>query len=270
MTALCKRARRLYLSILVVAPVLLPHGAGPLLAQETEQGTRPWVRSLTLSASYSDFEAGPGSAQSFLLYLSKPDYYWIFSGGHNRLLGAEGYGYGVSYHRTWDRFRLGGGVSSGYNVDGELYPKYHVGLSGAVDVVSRVPVSLGVSRRRSAANESHTDRLGLGVRWWAPGPWLFGANTTYAMGSPGDTHSWSWGGDVTYLNWRRLHVGVNVHRGDGAYMLFPGQQVVEYNTWSYGASVTKYLSPDVGLSLSLNYTDYYGGTSIRLGFSRRW
>lgn len=252
---------------LVVGSMAGTHG---LTAQE-EAGTEPpWSVTLIMRASYADYAAGPGAAQSAMVYLSRDVHRWIFSVGHNRLFGSDGYGFGASYRHSWGRFRLGGGLSSGVNVRGSLYPKYHAGVTAGTNIARGVPVSLSFSRRRSASSRSYTDRIGLGAQWWAPGPWLFTGSAVYSMGHPGDTHGWSGGAGITYMLWRRLHVGVNARYGDGSYMLLPGQNVVEYTSWSYGGTVTKYLNPDLGLSLSVHHTDYYDGTSFRVGLSRRW
>jgi len=82
-----------------------------------QKAARPkWVPAVVLTAGYGEHTGGNNGSQAVTVYLSRPDRYWTFSAGHQRLLGEEGYGAGVNFQRAWSgKYRLGAGVSSGIN-----------------------------------------------------------------------------------------------------------------------------------------------------------
>jgi len=236
-----------------------------------QEPARRWRPAVVFTAGYGDHTGGNAGSQAVTVYLSRPGEYWTFSAGHQRLLGEEGYGAGVTYNHAWnDRFRVGLGVSSGLNHHGGLYPRYHVGLSAGMNLTAPLQVSLNASRRKSAVNDSRSDRVGLGFTWYAPGPWILGGNATYGVSQPGSRSSWSGGGGLSYSVWERWSVGVRVDYGDGSYMLIPTQNVVEFQSWAYSASVSKYLAPKLSVRVTAGHTDYYGGFNLSFAVAKGW
>jgi YaiO family outer membrane protein len=242
-------------------------------AATAQEGTaKPrWTPTVVLTTSYGDHTGGSAGSQAVTVYLNRPNTYWTFSAGHQRLLGDEGYGFGIGFHRAWrQRYRIGLGMSSGANRRGGLYPRYHVGFSAGMNLTDPLQVSIDYGRRRSAVDAAHSDRIGAGFTWYAPGPWILGGGVIYGMNQPGSRTAWSGGGGLTYSVWERWSVGVRLDYGDGSYMLLPSQGVVEFESWAYSASVSKYVAPKLSFRLTAGHTDYYGGFNLSLAMAKGW
>jgi YaiO family outer membrane protein len=245
--------------------------AAPAIDAQDNVSSPPWVSTFTVDAGFADYAGGGSASQSMGLYLSQPDRYWRFAVGHHWLFESEAYSAGFYHQHTWSRkYRLGGGLSSGVNRSGGLAPRYHVSVMAGMNVVPRLPLSVSFSRRRSAINESHVDRVDVGFTWYAPGPWIIGASTAYSLGQPGSTSSRSYGGGITYSVWERVSLGVRIDHGDGSYMLLPSQNIVEFRSWSYTAHLSRHLNPRTSVRVSAGYSEYYDGPNFNLGYSRRW
>lgn len=242
---------------------------GTALAQATPPPR--WDRTLVVTTGYGEHDGGTAASQSLALYLSRPDRYWILSMGHQRLMRDDGYGAGASFQRAWKgRYRAGGGVSTGVNSHGGLYPRYHAGINLGMNLTDPLQVSLGLSRRRSGIDRRHEDRVGVGFTSWGPGRLIIGGGATYGIAQPGSTTSWSSGGGVTYAVWEKWSAGMRVDYGDGSYMLLPGQGIVEFRSWAWSGSVSRNFTARNSVRITSGHTDYYGGFHLGLAVAHRW
>ena len=267
MTTARSWARRLGLGLGLALAAL----AGPTLAAQQEPAKPKWSPAVVVTFGYGDHTGGNAGSQAVTVYLARPDRYWTFSAGHQRLLGEEGYGAGVSFLKAWNhRYRLSAGVSSGFNHTGSLYPRYHAGLSAGMNVTGPLEASLNYAHRQAATDGVHSDQVGIGFTWYAPARLILGGSANYGVNQPGSRSSWSAGGGVTYSVWERWSVGARVDYGDGSYTLLPSQGIEQFESWAYSVSVSKYLAPKVSVRVTGGHTDYYGGFNLSLALAKGW
>jgi hypothetical protein len=231
----------------------------------------PWRKTIVANLAYGRHDAGESIGQSVTLYLSRAKVAWILSGGYQSIIGERGVGVGVTYQReVVNGVQIGVGGATGTNIKGGIFPKYEVGGWSRVAVAPGLGVQAGFSRRAAQDFEAHTDRIGLGFTWYAPGPWIVGGDVGYSIGSPGNTESWSGGAGLTYEKWEKLYVGVVVRYADARYVALPSQSLVEFTGWGYNAGVTKYFTRDFTIGVSAGHSDYYGGGAVTVSVGRSW
>lgn len=258
-------------TVLVLA--LVATGPMAAVAGQAPPGRRsaPWTKTIVVAAGVGSHDQGSSAGQEVRLRLARGKVSWLLGVSHHSLIGAEGYGVGVTHQRAiTDGLGLGLGISTGTNTAGGLYPKYQVGGWLRAAVAPGFSVLAGFNRRQAREFEAHTDRYGAAVVWYAPGPWIVEGSLTHAVGHPGNTRSWSGGGGVTFERWRKLYIGASVSYGDGSYVHLPSQQLVEYAGWAYRGRIERYLSPRVSVNLAAGHSDYYGGASVTLSVAQTW
>jgi len=261
------------LPLLVGLLILLWTAAAAAQEEDQDEDRTPWGYTLVAGVGFGTYSGGESASQSATLYISRPGQYWRFSLGHATLFSAEGYGMGIGHSRDLGSgFRLSAGVGTGLNRHGSIYPRYQVGASLSKVMLSsrRLVASLSYTRRQSKRSVYFSDRFGTGLTWYAPGPWVFGGHAAYSLGRPGDRVSLSGGLSVSYVLWKRRSVGLRIGYGDGSYMLWPSQRIVDFNVWSYAAGYTHYLSPDLSLRFGAGHDTYYDGANFSLTLAKSW
>ncbi len=244
--------------------------AGVVAAQEPAPRVK-WTPAMVVTLGYGDHTGGNAGSQAVTVYLSRPDRYWTFSAGHQQLLGEEGYGVGVSFLKAWShRYRLSAGLSSGINERGNLYPRYHVGLSAAMSVTERLETSIDYGHRQATIAGVRSDRIGAGFTWYAPAHLILGGGATIGVNQPSSRSSWSAGAGLSYSVWERWSAGARVDYGDGSYVILPSQGIEEFQSWAYSASLSKYLAPKLSVRLTAGHADYYGGFNLSLAVAKGW
>lgn len=253
--------------------VVIVGGLETATAQQADaESRRPLDYTLSTDVGFGRYGGGQsGSWQGLALYVSRRgEYSWRFGIGHLERFGVEGYGFGIGYSRNVGGFRLSAGVGSGANVSGSLYPRYQLSFSVGKSVFRTVVTSVGYTRRQSDRSEVYSDRVGAGLSWYAPGPWILGGYARYSIGHPGETPSWGAGGSISFVGVRRTSFGFRVGYGDGSYLLLPSHREVDFTSWSYGASVTRRLSTSLVLGVNAGHSNYYGGGSVGIRVSKSW
>jgi len=267
-TRLVRAGRRSVATLMVSLSVTIGAVAQDSAAAPTKT---PWRKTIVTSVSYGRHDGGESTAQSLTMYLSRGRTAWVFSGGYQSIIGERGLGVGLTYQRQIaEALSFGVGGATGTNIKGGIFPRYQVGGWGRVAVAPGLSFTAGYSRRQAQDFDAHTDRIGAGFTWYAPGPWILGGDVAYYLNSPGNTESWSGGGGLTYERWEKLYVGFSVHYADARYLALPSQSLVEFNGWGYSVGVTKYFTRDFTIGLTAGHSDYYGGGAVTLNVGRSW
>lgn len=247
-----------------------------LLVPPAHAQTAPWRHTLEAGAGFGDYSGDLGGAddQSLRLTLAQPlREEWNVSVVRASRFGETAAGFGGGYKR-WlaRRFAVSAGVSGG---TGEvLFPRYRLdaGIEYAMLPGGPLVANLGWNRTRSHA-ENRSDGVGLGLRYWFPGPWVASAGGRVDVGYPGRSTSRSLRAGLTYARYRQLYLGVDGEAGTVAYtLLAPGEAFVDYWTRSAGVSGSVYLPRGFIAGVRFEYaeTEIYDLRSVSLKLAREW
>jgi len=247
-----------------------------LFVPRAEAEEAPWRRTLEAGAGFGRYTDGLGDAddQSLRLTLAR-SFREEWSAGASRAsrFGETAAGFSLGYKR-WllEDLAVSAGVSGG---TGEvLYPRYRIdaGIEYATLPGAALVANLGYNRTQSHA-ENRADGVGLGLRYWFPGPWVASATGRIDVGYPGRTTSRSAGAGLTYARYRQFYLGADLHAGTVAYtLLAPGEAFVDYWTRRAGIGSSVYLPAGFIASARFEYaeTEIYDQRSISLKLAREW
>lgn len=247
-----------------------------LFVPRAEAEPAPWTRTLEAGAGFGRYTDGFGDAddQSLRLTLARP-FREEWSAGASRAsrFGETAAGFALE-HKRWlrEHLALSAGVSGG---TGEvLFPRYRIdaGLEYATLPGRALVANLGWNRTRSHA-VNRSDGVGLGLRYWFPGPWVASATGRIDVGYPGRTTSRSAGAGLMYARYRRFYLGADVHAGTVAYtLLAPGEAFVDYWTRRAGLGASVYLPGGLIASARFEYAEneIYDQRSVALKLAREW
>jgi len=187
--------------------------------------------------------------------------------------GETAAGFGASHKRWLSRGLAVSAVVSGGTGD-VLFPRYRVdaGIECAALPGRALVANLGWNRTQSHA-ENRSDGVGLGLRYWFPGPWVASATGRIDVGYPGRTTSRSIGAGLTYARYRQFYLGVDGHAGTVAYtLLAPDEAFVDYWTRGVGVGSSVYFGPALSLTarFDLAETEIYDQRSVSVKLTREW
>lgn len=259
------------LALLVSVALLALLFVRPAHAQD-----EPWRRTLEAGAGFGRYTEGLGDAddQALRFTLARPfRQEWRAGVSRASRFGETAAGFGIAHKRWISRdLALSVGVSGG---TGEvLFPRYRIdaGVEYATLPGDALVVNLGWNRTRSHA-VNRSDGVGLGLRYWFPGPWVASATGRIDVGYPGRTTSRSAGAGLTYARYRQFYLGADAHAGTVAYtLLAPGEAFIDYWTRGAGVGSSVYLPAGFIVSARFEYadTEIYDQRSFSLRLSREW
>jgi YaiO family outer membrane protein len=261
--------------------VLLAAGAWltPVRAASTPDSGRPEVASAAPKTAGSSWagstEAGGGfgrydhnlgnSDNEFVrLGLSRPWRYGaVLDVGREHRFNETSFNYGASYTQFLPG-RINLTVAGGSGTGQVLAPRWRLGVTASGSVWKLVPSAGYVHTQSKAVNRS--DQVSLGLLCYA-GHWILGGSGRQDYGHPGDTSSRSWGVGLTWYQWRRNYIGVNVDWGKVSYMLVdPAVAKVNFNSTAIGLGYSHWFADNYGVNLRGSYgrTSFYkvGGATL--------
>jgi YaiO family outer membrane protein len=231
-----------------------------------------WVRSVEVGGGYGKYTKGLGQSdgQSLRFGISRPWHYgWIFDVGREHRFGETSIGYGATFNQTLPhRANLTFGIGSGTGKI--LAPRYRASVTASGSVLGLV-ASAGYLRTQSKA-ENRSDGFSLGLLRYQ-GHWIIGASGRQDYGYPGRTISRSWGGGLTYYQWRKLYIGAGFDRGDVSYMLIkPDRAEVNFNSTAYNLGGSYWFTDKSGLNLRLSHgrTSFYTVNGVTVSLFQEW
>jgi YaiO family outer membrane protein len=251
-------------------------GAGPLPGvagdARAEPPAPPRGGLLEAGGGFGRYTEGLGDADvqfARLTLAPRASQQWRFEVAREQRFDDESWNFGL----LWTRLLAGGasvnvGVSRG--TGDYIAPDYRVDAGATVPLAGFV-LNPGVNFIRSKAANRNAG-AGLGVLRYA-GPWLLAAHGRADFGEPGGTASTAFGGGVTYLVWRRTHVGAGAEWGDVSYQLVgPGEALVDYRSHAYHVALSQWFDARTGLNLRLDYGDtpFYVVRGATLSLFREW